>query len=228
MEIGTNDWSNFLINQARIIEIQLDHTQNHLFAIHAIELIKWNHKINITTITDPVEVASNHFLDSLVPARLIPPEAAMLDIGSGGGFPGIPLKVILPKLSVTLIDASRKKTSFLKHVIRTLKLENIEALHMRAEDLAIQPRYINRFDVIISRALSSLDAFVLLALPLLKNRGVIIALKGEIDKSELNDLQDNVLEKMKSGGSIDRQFTISRERYSLPMINAERSIITVR
>jgi 16S rRNA (guanine527-N7)-methyltransferase len=228
MEIGTNDWSNFLINQARIIEIQLDHTQNHLFAIHAIELIKWNHKINITTITDPVEVASNHFLDSLVPARLIPPEAAMLDIGSGGGFPGIPLKVILPKLSVTLIDASRKKTSFLKHVIRTLKLENIEALHMRAEDLAIQPRYINRFDVIISRALSALDAFVLLALPLLKNRGVIIALKGEIDKSELNDLQDNVLEKMKSGGSIDRQFTISRERYSLPMINAERSIITVR
>ena len=228
MEIGTNDWSNFLINQARIIEIQLDHTQNHLFAIHAIELIKWNHKINITTITDPVEVASNHFLDSLVPARFIPPEAAMLDIGSGGGFPGIPLKVILPKLSVTLIDASRKKTSFLKHVIRTLKLENIEALHMRAEDLAIQPRYINRFDVIISRALSSLDAFVLLALPLLKNRGVIIALKGEIDKSELNDLQDNVLEKMKSGGSIDRQFTISRERYSLPMINAERSIITVR
>jgi 16S rRNA (guanine527-N7)-methyltransferase len=228
MEIGTNDWSNFLTNQAKIIEIQLDHTQNHLFAIHAIELIKWNHKINITTITDPVEVASNHFLDSLVPARFIPPEAAMLDIGSGGGFPGIPLKVILPKLSVTLIDASRKKTSFLKHVIRTLKLENIEALHMRAEDLAIQPRYINRFDVIISRALSSLDAFVLLALPLLKNRGVIIALKGEIDKSELNDLQDNVLEKMKSGGSIDRQFTISRERYSLPMINAERSIITVR
>lgn len=152
----------------------------------------------------------------------------MLDIGSGGGFPGIPLKIILPKLSVTLIDASRKKTSFLKHVIRTLKLENIEALHIRAEDLAIQPSYMNRFDVIISRALSSLDAFVRLALPLLKNRGVIIALKGEIDKSELDDLRDNVLEKMNSGGSIDRQFTISRERYSLPMLNSERSIITVR
>jgi 16S rRNA (guanine527-N7)-methyltransferase len=86
----------------------------------------------------------------------------------------------------------------------------------------------NRFDVIISRALSSLDAFVRLALPLLKNRGVIIALKGEIDKSELDDLRDNVLEKMNSGGSIDRQFTISRERYSLPMLNSERSIITVR
>ena len=228
MEIGTNEWSNFLINQAKSIEIDLDHTQNRLFSIHAIELVKWTQKINITTITDPIEVASNHFLDSLVPAQFIPPEAAMLDIGSGGGFPGIPLKVILPKLSITLIDASRKKTSFLKHLIRTLKLDNIEALHIRAEDLAIHPSYINRFDVIISRALSSLDAFVRLALPLLAHGGVIIALKGEVDKTELDDLRDNVLEKMNAGGSIDRQFAISLKRYSLPMLNSERSIITIR
>jgi len=228
MEIGTNDWSNFLINQAKTIEIDLDHSLNRLFSIHAIELIKWTQKINITTITDPIEVASNHFLDSLVPSQFIPPEAAMLDIGSGGGFPGIPLKVILPKLSVTLIDASRKKISFLKHVIRTLKLDNIEALHIRAEDLAIHPSYINRFDVIISRALSSLDAFVRLALPLLANGGVIIALRGEVDKAELDNLQDNVLEKMNGGGSLDRQFTISLKRYSLPLFNTERSIITIR
>jgi 16S rRNA (guanine527-N7)-methyltransferase len=228
MKIGTNDWSNFLINQAKTIEIDLDHTQNRLFSTHAIELIKWTQKINITTITDPIEVASNHFLDSLVPAQFIPPGAAMLDIGSGGGFPGIPLKVLLPKLSVTLIDASRKKVSFLKHVIRTLKLDNIEALHLRAEQLAIQPSYINRFDVIISRALSSLDFFVRLALPLLADGGVIIALKGEVDKAELDDLRYNVLEKMNAAGSIDRQFTISLERYSLPLLNSERSIVTLR
>ncbi len=228
MEIGTNDWSNFLINQAKTIQVNLNHTQNRLFSIHAIELIKWTQKINITTITDPIEVASNHFLDSLVPAQFIPPEATLLDIGSGGGFPGIPLKVILPKLSVTLIDASRKKTSFLKHVVRTLKLDNIEALHLRAEDLAIQPSYMNRFDVIISRALTSLGAFVRLALPLLADGGVIIALKGEVDKADLDDLRDNVLGKMNSGGSLDRQFTISLKRYSLPMLDTERSIITVR
>ena len=228
MEIGTNDWSNFLINQAKTIQVNLNHTQNRLFSIHAIELIKWTQKINITTITDPIEVAINHFLDSLVPAQFIPPEATLLDIGSGGGFPGIPLKVILPKLSVTLIDASRKKTSFLKHVVRTLKLNNIEALHIRAEDLAIQPSYMNRFDVIISRALSSLGAFVRLALPLLADGGVIIALKGEVDKADLGDLRNNVLGKMNSGGSLDRQFTISLKRYSLPMLDTERSIITVR
>jgi len=228
MEIGTNDWSDFLIDQAKAIEIDLDHTQNRLFSAHAIELIKWNQKINITTITDPIAVASNHFLDSLVPARLIPPEAAMLDIGSGGGFPGIPLKVLLPKLSVTLIDASRKKVSFLKHVIRTLKLDNIETLHMRAEDLADHPSYINRFDIIISRALSSLEYFVRLALPLLSGRGVIIAMKGGVDKAELDDLRYNVIEKMSAAGSVDGQLTISLERYSLPQLNSERFIVTVR
>jgi len=228
MEIGTNDWSNFLIEQAKAIEIELDRTQNRLLSAHAIELIEWTQKINITTITDPLEVASKHFLDSMVPARFIPPEAAMLDIGSGGGFPGIPLKVLLPKLSVTLIDASRKKVSFLKHVIRTLKLDNVEALHIRAEDLAVHPSYINRFDVIISRALSSLEFFVRLSLPLLACGGVIIALKGEVDKAELDDLRYNVLEKMNAAGSsVDRQFTISMERYSLPLLNSERSIITV-
>jgi len=228
MEIGTDDWSNFLIDHARAIEIDLDHAQNRLFCAHAIELIKWTQKINITTITDPTEIASNHFLDSLVPARFIPPEAAMLDIGSGGGFPGIPLKILFPKLSVTLIDASRKKVSFLKHVIRTLKLENIEALHIRAEDLANHPSYINRFDVIISRALSTLDFFVSLALPFLAEGGIIIALKGEVDNAELDDLRCNVLEKMNAAGLVDRRFTVSLERYSLPLLNSERSIIIVR
>ena len=228
MEIGTREWTSLLINQAKTIEIDLDHTQNRLFSTHAIELIKWTQKINITTITDPIEVASNHFLDSLVPARFIPSGARMLDIGSGGGFPGIPLKILLPKLSVTLIDASRKKVSFLKHVIRTLKLDNIETLHMRAEDLAVHPSYINRFDIIISRALSSLESYVRLALPLLSDWGVIIAMKGGVDKTDLDDLRYNVIEKMSAAGSVDRQLTISLERYRLPRLNSERSIVTVR
>jgi 16S rRNA (guanine527-N7)-methyltransferase len=127
-----------------------------------------------------------------------------------------------------LIDASRKKVSFLKHVIRTLKLDNIDTLHMRAEDLADHPSYINRFDIIISRALSSLEYFVRLALPLLSGRGVIIAMKGGVDKAELDDLRYNVIEKMSAAGSVDRQLTISLERYSLPQLNSERFIVTVR
>ncbi len=226
MKIGTNEWSNFLIDHAKKIGIHFDHTQNRLFCIHAVELIKWNRKINLTTLTDPIEVASNHFLDSLVPARFLPPHAAkLLDIGSGGGFPGIPLKILLPKLSVTLIDASRKKVNFLKHVIRTLELDGIEALHIRAEDLAARPSYMNRFDVIISRALTSLESFVRLALPLLACRGLILALRGQVDREELVNLRENVLIKMKSTGWADLLHQVSLEKYSLPFLNSDRTIV---
>jgi 16S rRNA (guanine527-N7)-methyltransferase len=229
MKIGTNEWSNFLIDHANKIGIDFDHTQNRLFSVHAVELINWNRKINLTTLTDPIEVASNHFLDSLVPARFMPPHTAkLLDIGSGGGFPGIPLKVLLPELSVTLIDASRKKVNFLKHVIRTLKLDGIEALHIRAEDLAARPSYINRFDVIISRALTSLESFVRLALPLLACGGLIMALKGQIDSMELANLREIVLTKMSSAGSIDRPFTVSIKKYRLPFLYSDRTIVKLR
>jgi 16S rRNA (guanine527-N7)-methyltransferase len=229
MEIGTNDWSKFLIDHAKTIGIDVDRTQNRLFSAHAAELIKWNRKINLTTLTDPIEVASNHFLDSLIPARFMPPHAAtLLDIGSGGGFPGIPLKVILPELSVTLIDASRKKVNFLKHVIRTLKLDGIEALHLRAEDLAARPSYINRFDVIISRALTSLEFFVRLALPLLACGGLIMALKGQVGCKELANLRENVLTKMNSTGSLDLPLTVSLKKYSLPFLYSNRTIVKLR
>ena len=228
MQIGSIKWKKLIYDGAWDLEIRVDSDQVEKFSTHAMELAKWNQKMNLTAITDPVEVAVKHFLDSMAPDSMIPLNASLLDIGSGGGFPGIPLKIMKPSLSVTLIDASRKKVSFLKHVIRTLKLDNIEALHIRAEDLAKHPSYINRFDVIISRALSSLDSFVNLALPLLADEGVIIAMKGEVEKAELDDLRHNVLEKINAAGSVDRQFTISLKRYILPLLNSERSIIIVR
>ena len=135
MEIGSKEWSHLIINGADRFNIDLNHHHTDQYAIHARELTQWTEKINITSITDPFEIAVKHFLDSLAPAPLILPGMKLLDIGSGGGFPGLPLKVLIPSMSVTLIDASRKKVSFLKHVIRTLTLDNIHALHSRAEDL---------------------------------------------------------------------------------------------
>jgi 16S rRNA (guanine527-N7)-methyltransferase len=213
MKIGSNEWSELIINGARFFDLDLDRRHTELFAAHARELLHWNNTINLTTITDPFEVAVKHFVDSLAPAKMISPGATLLDIGSGSGFPGIPLKVIMPSLVVTLVDASRKKANFLKHVIRTLKLEGIEAHHIRAEDLADDPAYLKHFETITSRALTDLKSFILQARPFLAVNGQMIALKGLVDKTELEAVGSNLL---------------AVETYMLPFMNSKRSIFQIQ
>jgi 16S rRNA (guanine527-N7)-methyltransferase len=228
MQIGSKEWSDLIIEGARGFDIDLTPADTRRFAIHASELIRWNRKINLTAITDPLEVAVKHFLDSLPAVRHIPPNATLLDIGSGGGFPGLPLKILKPSLSITLIDASRKKVTFLKHIIRTLKLDNIEALHRRAEELAVDARYVNRFDVIISRAFSALDHLFKLALPLLAEGGSVIAFKGEVEQDEFNDLNASIFKERPGNKLISRQFSIASEKFRLPLLNAHRSIVILK
>ena len=228
MQIGSKEWSDLIVEGARALDIDLTPDDTHRFAIHASELIRWNQKINLTAITDPLEVAVKHFLDSLPAVRFMPPNATLLDIGSGGGFPGLPLKILKPSLSITLIDASRKKVTFLKHIIRTLTLDNIEALHLRAEELAADARYVNRFDVIISRAFSALDHCFKLAVPLLAEGGSVIAFKGEVEQDEFNDLNTSIFKEMPGNGLVSRQFSIAREKFRLPFLNAQRSIVILK
>ena len=228
MHIGSKEWSDLLIEGATAFDIDLtpDHTRQ--FAVHAAELFKWNRKINLTAITDPLAVAVKHFLDSLTAARFIPPESTLLDIGSGGGFPGLPLKVFIPSLSVTLIDASRKKVNFLKHVIRTLQLKNIDALHIRAEKLAQNPQYRNRYQIVTSRALSSLNLFCSLATPLLTEEGMMIALKGVADKDEAAELKGRAAVSGRTAPAAGRRLSISAEEFRLPILNSRRSIFIVK
>jgi len=232
MEIGSEKWKNLIIEGAAALFNQFPATCDlrpapqtlHLnqFALHAIELLKWNQKINLTAITDPAEIAVKHFIDSIAPVPLIPHDASsMLDIGSGGGFPGIPIKIMLPSLSVTLIDSSRKKVSFQKHIIRTLRLENTEAVHTRAEELAENPLFSNAFDLVICRAFSALDKFVLTALPFLAKDGIIIALKGKVSESELKAVY--------SIPQIDKEIcSVTVQKQTLPYIEAERSVFCLK
>ena len=225
MQIGSKEWTALLIDGARTFDIELKPDQIRLFADHARELMRWNKTFNITAITDPRDIALKHYLDSLPAARHIPPDATLLDIGSGGGFPGIPLKILMPALTVTLIDASRKKVNFLKHVIRTLKLEHTEAIHGRVEHLANDPCCRQRFDAIISRALSALPAYIRLAQPLLAAGGMIIALKGRLDDIDLKDLGSCVCGEDGVGPAATCYGEISIENYSLPFIESQRSIV---
>jgi 16S rRNA (guanine527-N7)-methyltransferase len=228
MQIGSKEWSDLIIEGAAAFGIELNNDQTRRFAIHATELLVWNQKINLTAITDPMAVAVKHFLDSLTAARFLRPGATLLDIGSGGGFPGLPLKILMPSLSVTLIDASRKKVNFLKHVIRTLKLDNIEALHIRAEDLAGDPLYRNQFHVIVSRAISSLKLIHRLALPLLADEGVILALKGDTVKDELGDLQGRGPGDGDHIHSVLPSYFMTVEKFQLPYLNSNRSIVIIK
>jgi len=232
MEIGSSEWKNIIQTGARVLGIHISPKQIDQFAVHAGELIRWTRKVNLTTITDPLEVAVNHFLDSIAPADKIPPNAAMLDIGSGGGFPGIPLKIVIPSLSVTLIDASHKKISFMSQVVRTLKLKNIEAHHIRAEDLAKNRVFAHAFDVIVCRALSNLNTFVRLSLPLLAKGGVLVALKGVPAKDEIESvrwLTKNYLSGSKTGSKNNQsKLSLNIENYTLPYLGSKRSILSLK
>ena len=219
MEIGSREWQNFITDGARKLGVEIDAGMTTQFSNHASELIKWNRKLNLTAITHPEDLAVKHFLDSLAPAHFIPDNARMLDIGSGGGFPGIPLKILNPSLKVMLIDGTRKKVNFLKHALRILKLESIEAHQIRAENLHEDPAYANLFDVIISRALSPLKLFVKMALPLLAQHGTLMAMKGEVSQEELNAVDLYGLE--------DR-YHLEVKNYRLHSIEAPRSLIVIR
>jgi 16S rRNA (guanine527-N7)-methyltransferase len=229
MQIGSKKWRNLIYEGAKYFDIQVDKRKIEKFSIHALELMRWNQKTNLTAITDPFEVAVKHFLDSIVPMKVIPSNASLLDIGSGGGFPGIPLKICLPSLSVTLIDASRKKVSFLKHVIRMLELKNIDALHIRAEEFVNKPDIDKTFNIVISRALSSMTTFVLTARPFLKEEGVIIAMKGNVSADDIQSLRSSVkkMHAVLMNGDTEA-FEISVKKYSLPFIESDRSMVTLK
>ncbi len=229
MQIGSKKWRNLIYEGAKYFDIQVDKRKIEKFSIHALELMRWNQKTNLTAITDPFEVAVKHFLDSIVPMKVIPSNASLLDIGSGGGFPGIPLKICLPSLSVTLIDASRKKVSFLKHVIRMLELKNIDALHIRAEEFVNKPDIDKTFNIVISRALSSMTTFVLTARPFLKEEGVIIAMKGNVSADDIQSLRSSVkkMHAVLMNGDTEA-FEISVRKYSLPFIESDRSMVTLK
>jgi len=219
MKIGSKEWQDFIIDGACTLGIEIDEAVTAPFSIHAFELITWNRKMNLTAITHPRDLAIKHYLDSLAPAAFIPDSARLLDIGSGGGFPGIPLKILKPSLSVLLIDSVRKKVNFLKHVLRTLRLSKIDALQIRAENLTKTQRYAHSFDVVISRALSEIAPFVKNALPLLAKNGMLIAMKGEMDQKELKTVR--------AVAPQDR-YALVVENYRLPSIDSQRSIVIIK
>ncbi|NQT28929.1 MAG: 16S rRNA (guanine(527)-N(7))-methyltransferase RsmG [Candidatus Saganbacteria bacterium] len=174
--------------------------QSQVFDVYLEELLKWNKKFNLTAITDPQEIKIKHFEDSLTILQAIKlTNQSVVDIGSGAGFPGIPLKIVCPEIKLTLIEATRKKVEFLKHVVSVLGLKNIEIIWGRAEELNKQAKYKEKFDVALARAVAKLDKLIGYCVPFLKPGGIFIAQKGPDIDEELKTAQKDL---EKYGGSI--------------------------
>ena len=164
-------------------------------------ILEWNEKINVTNIKDEKEFVIKHFIDSLSILKYIKNSSKVLDIGTGGGFPGIPIKIANKSIKLTLIDSVNKKIMVVNDGIEKLELKDIEAIHSRAEDLAKKEDYREKFDYVVTRAVSNLSTISEYMLPFLKIGGKAICMKGPNFEEELENAKKaiNVL-----GGTIEK------------------------
>ncbi len=220
MQIGSSQWLELVVQGADQVGLAITSEHAAQFAQHAVTLLEWNRKINLTAIVEPRQVAIKHFLDAIAPLAHIPPKGQLLDIGTGGGFPGIPLKILRPEQPMTLIDGSRKKINFVKHIIRQLGLQKIEALQTRAEDLGHKETHQGRYAVIVCRALADLATIARTAGPLLCPDGRIVIYQGPAEHHH------SVLTNY--NGHKGFSFKVESISYGLPILGDRRTLVVLQ
>ncbi|MDP4133054.1 MAG: 16S rRNA (guanine(527)-N(7))-methyltransferase RsmG [Bacillota bacterium] len=180
-----------IIEEAKKFGINLSLFEEEQFKKYAELLLQYNKVVNLTAITDLPEIEEKHFLDSVctLSAKEFKENAKVIDVGSGAGFPGLPIKIARPDLEVILLDSLKKRVEFLEAVIKELNLKNIEAIHMRAEDAGSDLLYREKFDVAVSRAVADLSVLTEYCLPFVKVGGTFIALKGPKPEEEIDRAQ---------------------------------------
>ena len=181
------EFSNKLKYNMQKINIEITDKQVEDFYNYMNLLLEWNEKINLTAITEENDIILKHFVDCGTILKYIKDNTRIIDIGTGAGFPGIPLKILNNSLKITLMDSINKRIIFLNNVIDELKLSNIEAIHARAEELARNKNYREKFDIATSRAVANLSTLSEYMLPFVKKDGIVISMKGANIDEELNN-----------------------------------------
>ncbi len=161
----------------------LNEKQIDAFSVYYDFLVQENEKYNLTAITEQEDVVIKHFIDSVLPEKYIPKNASVIDVGTGAGFPGVPLKIVRPDIKLTLVDSLQKRINFLNELILKLSLQNVETFHSRSEDFAQNHR--EKYDVALSRAVASLPTLCEYLLPFVKVGGKVLMYKGERLSDEL-------------------------------------------
>ena len=200
--------------------IKLSDSKIEQFYKYMLLIQEWNEKINLTAILEPKEMIVKHFIDSLSIINNIPHGSKIIDVGTGAGFPGIPLKIYDETLEITLLDSLNKRTAFLSEVARQLDFKNgIEIIHGRAEDFAQNSKYREKYEYAVSRAVAPLNILLEYLIPYVKVNGKVIAMKGSNASEEINKSK-NALEKLNSS-------IIENNKIILPENYGERDIVII-
>lgn len=208
-----------LTNLCNKLNIELSENQIEQFLLYKDLLKEWNEKINLTAITDDKEIIIKHFIDSLTIAKYISDNDTIIDVGTGAGFPGIPIKIVKPDTEVTLLDSLNKRLLFLQDVIDKNKLKKIRCVHGRAEDVSRETIHREVYDIATARAVANMSTLVELCIPFVKVGGLFVCMKGN-NMDEIDDAK-NAIKLL--GGEIEKI-----DNFVLPDTDIERNIIVIR
>lgn len=209
-----------LIEKSYKISIKMNKEEASKFYEYMNLLLEWNDKINLTAIVEPKDIILKHFIDSITINKYLTIDDNVIDIGTGAGFPGIPLKIMNNDKRVILLDSLNKRVNFLKTVCNKLDLENIECIHGRAEEIANSNLHREKYSIVTSRAVARLTTLLEYMMPFVKVGGKCLCMKGNNIEEELQEAK-NAIESL--GGSIEKI-----EKFILPDSDIERNIIIIK
>ncbi|HEX9059850.1 MAG TPA: 16S rRNA (guanine(527)-N(7))-methyltransferase RsmG [Clostridia bacterium] len=213
------DLKELLVKGAGEYGVNISDTVVDKFFLYKDLLKSWNEKMNLTAIEEDNDIIIKHFIDSLSIIPYVKESENLVDIGTGAGFPGIPLKIVSDELKVTLLDSLSKRVGFLNEVVSSLSLSDIRAVHGRAEDYGVRKDFREAFDTVVARAVASLPVLIEYCLPFVKVGGVFIAMKG----SSSNEAEISGKALLELGGEIEKVYEIL-----LPFSDMKRNIIIIR
>lgn len=209
----------FFENELKKNNLMLEKSQYEKYYIYMKNILEWNTKINVTAVRDEESFIIKHFIDSLMISNYVNSNVKVIDIGTGAGFPGIPLKLFNENIEITLIDSINKKLNVIRESIKEMNLDKIDIIHSRAEDLAIKEEYRENYDIATTRAVSNLSTILEYMMPFIKIGGYAVCMKGPNYNDELNNAK-NAIKIL--GGKLEsiENFNINTEY--------ERNVIVIR
>ncbi len=214
-----NKFKNVMQTNLEQLNIKLSDMQLEQFYQYMNILLEWNKFMNLTGITQPEEVITKHFIDSLTVLDKTDKNASIIDVGTGAGFPGIPIKIAFPEVEVVLLDSLNKRIKFLNEVIEKLELKNIETIHGRAEEYGRNKNHRERYDVAIARAVAPLNILLEYLMPFVKVNGKCLCMKGASSEEEIKN-SENAVKVL--GGEL-----IKTEDFYIPNTDMKRRIIQI-